>query len=100
MRLDLKMKTLVATLQLMQQLVVVVVATEVDAMVGVEDPQISSVAMSIMAMSNAVMSNMAVTIVEVTIHMEVVMVGVCKVTVHRNNSTEVKEVKTYLSSSS
>jgi hypothetical protein len=74
----------------MQQLVVVVVATEVDAMEDVEAiltsvDTISSVAMSIVAMNSVAMNNMVMTS-EVDIiltTMEVAMVGAARGIAHR-----------------
>jgi hypothetical protein len=88
MRLDLKIKTLLESLRLTLQLVVVVVATEVDAIVGAEASQISIVAMNIMAMSREDMSNTEIISVEVTIHVEEVMVAVVKALANSSNSME------------
>jgi hypothetical protein len=96
MRLDWKIKILLETLQLMQQLVVVVVATEVDAVAGVEAilisvDMISRVVTSIVAMSSVAMSNMVMTSEVGTILavMEVAMVGAARGTIHRISSTVV-----------
>jgi hypothetical protein len=89
MRLDLKIKTLLESLRLTLQLVVVVVvATEVDAIVGVEASQISIVAMTIIAMSSEDMSNMETISVEVTIHVEEVMAAVVTVLANSSSSME------------
>jgi hypothetical protein len=89
MRLDLKIKTLLKSLRLTLQLVVAVVATEVDAMVGMEASQISIMAMSIMAMSSEDMSNTKIISVEVTIHVEEVMVALVKAIANSSSSMEV-----------
>jgi hypothetical protein len=88
MRLDLKIKTLLESLRLTLQLVVVVVATEVDAIVGVEASQISIVAMTIIAMSSQDMSNMETISVEVIIHVEEVMAAVVMVLANSSSSME------------
>jgi hypothetical protein len=80
----------------MQQLVVVVVATEVDAMADVEAiltsvDMISSVATSIVAMNSVAMNNMVITS-EVDIilaTMEVAMVGAARGIAHRISNTVV-----------
>jgi hypothetical protein len=93
MRLDLKTKTPLETPRSMQQPVIVVVATEVDVVAGVEDilisvDMISNVAMSIEAMNSVAMSNMVLisevdTILRV---MEAAMVGAAKGTTHKISS--------------
>jgi hypothetical protein len=89
MRLDLKIKTLLESLRLTLQLVVVVVvATEVAAMVGVEASQISIVAMTIIAMSSEDMSNMETISVEVIIHVEEVMAAVVMALANSSSSME------------
>jgi hypothetical protein len=72
----------------MLQLAVVVVATEVDAIVGVEASQISIVAMTIMAMSSEDMSNIEIISVEVIIHVEEVMAVVVKALANSSSSME------------
>jgi hypothetical protein len=93
MRLDLKIKTLLETPQSKLQPVVVVVAIEVDVVVGVEAiltsvDMISSVATSIMDMNSVAMSNMdMISEVDTTLAvMEAAMVGVARGTAHRISS--------------
>jgi hypothetical protein len=96
MRLDLKTKAPLETPQSMQQPVVVMVATKVDAVAGVEAilismDMISSVATSIEGMNSVAMSNMVMisevdTILAV---MEAAMVGAARGTAHKISSTVV-----------